>query len=88
MQVLALLLAASVAWAAENHLQVRHESKAAPGVPVAADFEAPAGFNPDSVRVMAEGSSKLIPSKTEWRVPKARVSFRSTGAAAYRITFD
>lgn len=31
---------------------------------------------------------KLIPSKTEWRVPKARVSFRSTGAAAYRITFD
>lgn len=41
---------------AENHLQVRHESKAAAGVPVAADFEAPAGFNPDSVRVMAEGS--------------------------------
>lgn len=88
MPLLTLLLTTALGWGAENHLSVRHESRAAAGVPVAAEFEAPADFNPDSVRVMAEGSAKLIPSKTEWRVPKVRVSFRSTGAPAYRITYD
>lgn len=75
-------------WPTANHLRITHTSSTAAGVPIAVDFSAPAGFNPDSVRVLAAGSSAVIPSKTEWRRPNARVSFASTGAAAYHLYFD
>ncbi|MBI4902170.1 MAG: VCBS repeat-containing protein [Acidobacteria bacterium] len=75
-------------WPTANHLRVTHMAAATAGVPVAVDFAASAGFNPDSVRVMAADSTSIIPSKTEWRVPNARVSFASSGARAYHIYFD
>jgi hypothetical protein len=78
----------AAAWPTTNHLRLRHPSTAVAGVPLAVDFTAPPAFNPDSVRVFAEGAPEFIASKTEWRVPNARVSFASTGATAYFIYFD
>ena len=95
-----LLCIATVGWTAEiearngadwptaNHFRVRHTSSAAAGVPLALDFHLPAEFNPDSVRVMAGGKSDMVPSKTEWRNPQARINFRSTGADTHFIYFD
>ncbi len=56
------------------------------GHPAWHDMQLDAQFRPDSVRVRAAGA--LIPSKVEWRVPHARVSWRSTGAASYTITYN
>lgn len=75
-------------WPTSNRLRIRHPCAAAKGVPVALEFTAPAGFNPDSVRVIAEGDRDVLPSKTEWRNPAARVSFFSSGAPAYYVYFD
>ena len=56
--------------------------------PVAVDFVAPSGLNPDSVRVLTPGKTESLPLKVEWRNPKARVSFLSTGAGLYSVYFD
>ncbi|MBM3746629.1 MAG: VCBS repeat-containing protein [Acidobacteria bacterium] len=76
------------AWPTTNHFRARHVATAPAGVPLAADLTLPGGFNPDSVRVVAEGASRALASKTEWRNPSARVSFISSGAPAYWIYFD
>ena len=75
-------------WPTANHMRVRTVAGRPAGVPIAADLTLPDDFNPDSVRVIAEGGTRVLPSKTEWRRPSARVSFVSTGAAAYWIYFD
>lgn len=76
------------AWPTANHFRVRHTSSATAGVPLALDLHLPPEFNPDSVRVIAGGKSDMVPSKTEWRNPRARISFHSTGANTYFIYFD
>ena len=74
-------------WPTKNHYRLRQVSSAAThGKPVWVDAELTADFNPDSVRVMAGG--ELVPSKTEWRQPHARISWRSTGALEYQVYFD
>jgi hypothetical protein len=78
----------SADWPTANHMRVRSIIGRATGVPVAADLTLPDGFNPDSVRVIPDGGTRVLPSKTEWRRPSARVSFFSTGASAYWIYFD
>lgn len=75
-------------WPTANRYRVRVAQAAPLGMPLAADFALPAAFNPDSVRVVAEGSRSAIPSKVEWRNPNARISFVSTGAPAYFVYFD
>jgi hypothetical protein len=75
-------------WPGANRLRVRVAGTAGPEAPIAADVALTAAFNPDSVRVRAEGSDKVLPAKVEWRNPTARISFQSTGAAGYYVYFD
>jgi hypothetical protein len=63
-------------------------SGAPAGRPVWVDATLPHGFNPDSVRVLASGGRTIIPAKTEWRAPNARIAWLSTGAGSYYIYFD
>ncbi|MBL8217639.1 MAG: VCBS repeat-containing protein [Bryobacterales bacterium] len=65
---------------------VQVDGKFAKDHPAWHDLQLDAGFRPDSVRVRAGGA--VIPSKVEWRVPNARVSWRSTGAAQYTISYN
>ena len=74
-------------WPTRNHFRIRVESKAGAGRPVWTDIRLPADFNPDSVRVLPPGG-ELIPAKTEWRTPNARISWLSNGAASYHVYFD
>ena len=78
----------SADWPTANHMRVRSLIGRPAGVPVAADLTLPDGFNPDSVRVIPDGGTRVLPSKTEWRRPFARISFFSTGVSAYWIYFD
>lgn len=78
----------SADWPTANHMRVRSAVVRPPGTPIAVDLKLSSGFNPDSVRVMAEGGTRILPSKTEWKNPNARVSFHSTGATSYWIYFD
>ena len=81
--VLALLLPL----AAFGATGVHHASSLPAGAPIAVDLTVPAGFNPDSVRVIPDGGTSAIPSKTDWRTPAARISFISTGARGYSISY-
>jgi hypothetical protein len=75
-------------WPTRNHRRIAVSVKAARGLPVLASEKLPAGFNPDSVRVVGPGSPDILPSKVEWRVPTADISWISRGAGAYFIYFD
>jgi hypothetical protein len=78
----------AASWPTLDRMRVRREITQPAGAPVAVDLTLPDGFNPDSVRVIADGGTQVIPAKTEWRRPSARISFFSTGAAAYWFYFD
>lgn len=80
---------AASAWPTNNHYRFRQAGGLAAGAPMVVSAELPAGFNPDSVRVLAVGkNSAPVPSKTDWRSPAARISWVSTGAEAYDVYFD
>lgn len=78
----------SAAWPTANHMRTRVDIVRPAGVPIGLDLTLPAGFNPDSTRVIAQGGTGLLPAKIEWRNPNARISFSSTGATSYWIYFD
>src|SRR5258708_9367479 len=92
----ALLLASSVKieqrevalWPTGNALRFRQPDSTPKGRPVWVDTELPAKFNPDSLRVLSDGGVIAIPAKVEWRPPKARISWLSTGASGYTVYFD
>lgn len=75
-------------WPTANGLRIAVQSSAQAGYPVWADVELPDDFRQNSVRVLADGDDNIIPSKTEWRRPKARVSWLSTGKGRYHVYFD
>lgn len=75
-------------WPTTNRFRIKATGSPQPGAPVYLDAELPPDFNPDSVRVHAEVGGAVIPAKTDWRRPRARVSWRSTGAASYFVYFD
>lgn len=56
------------------------------GHPAWHEMQVTGPFHPDSVRVRA--GSTLIPSKVEWRTPNVRVSWISTGASNYAISYN
>lgn len=87
--MLPLILTAALAagaWAMDN--SVRVDNAAPAGVPILVKTELPPGFNPDSVRVRERASGKLLPCRTEWERPAARIYFQSTGASAYEIRYS
>src|SRR6266567_3875782 len=92
----ALLLASSVKieqrdeglWPTANFLRFRQPDSTPKGRPVWVDTDMPAHFNPDSVRVIPDGSPVAIATKTEWRAPQERISWLSTGAPGYTVYFD
>src|SRR5689334_22133018 len=92
----ALLLGSSVKiehrgqarWPTANFLRFLQTDSTSKGRPVWEDTELPDKFNPDSVRVLVKGSVLAIPAKIEWRPPKARISWISTGAPEYSVYFD
>src|SRR5260370_25864885 len=92
----ALLVAASVKieqrdvafWPTGNTLRFRQADTTPKGRPVWVDTELPAKFNPDSLRVLSDGGVIAIPAKVEWRPPKPRISWLSTGASGYTVYFD
>lgn len=75
-------------WPTANHLRIRVPAESPPDRPLWVDRELPSDFNPDSVRVVAEGTNAPVAAKTEWRQPHARISWLSTGAPAYHLYFD
>jgi hypothetical protein len=74
-------------WPTKNHLRISVESRVPSGSPILVVQQLPAGLNPDSVRVI-DASGRLLPSKIDWRVPAARISWISTGRMPYRVYFD
>ena len=56
------------------------------GRPVWVDRNLPDDLHPDSVRV--KDGATVVPSKLEWRAPKARISWISTGASSYSISYS
>jgi len=56
--------------------------------PVLCEADAPARLNPDSVRVLAEGSEGVIPAKVDRRSGRLELAWRSTGAPFYWVYFD
>src|SRR3989442_15724785 len=72
-------------WPTANFLRFRQPDSTPKGRPVWVDTDLPAHFNPDSVRVIADGMVLTIPAKAEWRSPKARISWLSPGAAGYTV---
>jgi hypothetical protein len=76
------------AWPTKNHYRIWKDGGVPAARPVWLDAAMPAAFNPDSVRVLAAEGAIMIPAKTEWRNPRARISWISTGAPAYRVYFD
>ncbi len=75
-------------WPTANHYRLRHPSSAPAGHPILLETDLPPAFNPDSLRILAEGASQPLPAKIEWRVPSARISWLSTGAPTYFLYFD
>ncbi|MGD0774237.1 MAG: VCBS repeat-containing protein [Candidatus Solibacter sp.] len=75
-------------WPTRNHLRFASTLDAPRGTPVLAQENLPAGFNPDSVRVIGPLSDGILPSKVDWRVPEATVSWVSAGPGTYRVYFD
>ena len=75
-------------WPTRNHMRLVVAVDAPRGTPVLATEKLPAGFNPDSVRVIGPGSREVIPSKVEWRTPQAELSWVSRGPGAYSVYFD
>src|SRR5262249_3813034 len=58
------------------------------GVPFLVVEKLPPELNPDSVRILRDGSSEIIPGKVDWRTPAARISWISAGAGTYYVYFD
>src|SRR5438067_8723732 len=75
-------------WPTANFLRFRLPDSTPKGRPVWVDTDLPAHFNPDSVRVIPDGSPVAIPAKVEWRSPQAHIAWLSTGASAYNVYFD
>jgi hypothetical protein len=75
-------------WPTRNHLRVTVDLDAGPGIPFLDVETLPAGFNPDSVRVLGPEAREVVPSKVDWRVPQARISWISQGPGAYHVYFD
>ncbi|MBI3208560.1 MAG: VCBS repeat-containing protein [Candidatus Solibacter usitatus] len=74
------------AWPTRNHWRISQVTNVPRNVPLVSEAELPAGVNPDSIRVLA--GDAVLPSKTDWRNPRARVVWLSTGAAQYHVYFD
>lgn len=55
------------------------------GRPVWVDRSLPVGLHTDSIRV--RDGAAIVPSKLEWRVPNARISWISTGAGSYSVSY-
>ena len=72
-------------FAAFGATRVHHATSLPAGAPIAVDLKL--SVNPDSVRVIPDGATAAIPSKTDWRNPAARISFISTGAPGYSIDY-
>ena len=69
-------------WPTANHFRIRYASEAPARQPVLLESKFPSDFDPDSVRVLKEGSAEIIPAKVDWRAGTARISWISTGAAS------
>lgn len=79
----------NASWPTANHYRLQVNSATAKGKPVWVDATLPLEFNPDSIRVLGEGSQNVpVPAKTEWRRPQARIAWLSTGSAQYHVYFD
>lgn len=78
----------STEWPTRNQMRIAVSIDAPAGVPVLAAYKMPPAFNSDSVRVIGPGDSMVIPSKTDWKNPEAKVSWISSGPGAYHIYFD
>ena len=78
----------SAAWPTRNRFRISLHTKTPARQPVLLEVRLPENFSPDSVRVFASKTSNVIPSKVTWRVPHAKISWSSTGAATYYVYFD
>jgi len=72
-------------WPTRNHLRFAAALDAPRGTPVLAQENLPAGFNPDSVRVIGPLPDGFLPSKGDWLVPEATVSWVAAGPGTYHV---
>src|SRR5262245_25849228 len=78
----------AASWPTRDQMRLTVPVNRPSGVPVLLVEMLPPGFNPDSVRILREGSQEIILSKVDWRTPEARISWISTGAGTYYVYFD
>jgi hypothetical protein len=76
------------AWPTADHFRACLDSGAPAGQPVLLELELPPALNPDSIRVLADGRPAPLPAKLDWRAPRARLSWVSSGARRYCVYFD
>jgi hypothetical protein len=75
-------------WPTRNQMRIAVAVAAPTGRPVLVKDIVPAGFNPDSVRVISAASPAIIPAKVEWQTPGVEVRWISRGPGTYYLYFD
>ncbi len=75
-------------WPTRNSMRVMVAVGVPAGVPMALEQRLPAAFQPDSVRVVGPRDGSVLASKTEWKNPRARISWVSQGEGEYAVYFD
>ncbi len=75
-------------WPTRDQLRIAVTVTVPRGTPVLMAQNLPSDFNPDSVRVIGFATDGVLPSKVDWRIPEAKVSWVSQGPGVYRVYFD
>jgi len=75
------------AWPTRNQMRFAVRAAVPSGRPLAASIQAPADLNPDSVRLI-DSRQRVVPCKVDWRRPRLRVSWLSTGPGEYHVYLD
>jgi hypothetical protein len=75
-------------WPTRNTMRFAAEITESVGVPIVISAQLPRQMNPDSIRVIGPASEAVVPAKTDWRVPDAKIRFHSQGPGKYYVYFD
>src|SRR5262245_18547651 len=75
-------------WETRNRYRIVVDARAGDPTPLLVRADLPRDFSPVSVRVIYGRTRRVVPAKTEWHVPEARIAWRPTGAGRYEVYFD
>ncbi|MCC6538704.1 MAG: VCBS repeat-containing protein [Bryobacterales bacterium] len=76
-------------WLTANRFRLAQSGGVPAGQPVWVDADLALDFQRDSVRVFGtQNARRPLAAKTDWRRPRARISWISDGSPEYRVYFD